>query len=93
MSKKRKNRQNRLPSISKTFFWLQLKYSWLVETESGSVDNSDLHVLEDVKVVAEFAGAWPWLDSNAPRPLLQKPGVKYIVEDSFQPDSPARQYR
>ena len=36
-----------------------------------------LHVLEDVKVVAEFAGAWPFLDSNAPRPLLQKPGVKY----------------
>ena len=32
-----------------------------VETELGSVDNSDLHVLEDVKAVAEFAGAWPWL--------------------------------
>jgi hypothetical protein len=60
-----------------------------VETESGSVDNSDLHVLEDVKVVAEFAGAWPWLGSNAPRPLLQTPVVKYIVEDSIHSDSRA----
>jgi len=52
-----------------------------------------LHVLEDIKVVEEFARAWPWLDSNTPRPLLQKPGVKYVVEDSIHPDSSARQYR
>ena len=25
-----------------------------------------LHVLEDMKVVEEFARAWPWLDSNTP---------------------------